>query len=221
MFVDDEMLAPFKDADGLCRMHGRIGGGWRYQDHAELAERMREDALGPKPLFDGLRFSHTFEQFRPTWDQAPRGHRSVLVLAFLARVPLLPPSREWLALQHQGAGHACAHRPMIAAVLSPRGAVQSAFDRIAAENHHACGGWLEGPETDAAVTRRYLERIGELGLQCSERSLFYFCESVYPADVTSEALACVTDDGDDLLGLFFHPVVEARPLLLALSENSD
>ncbi len=220
MIIDERRIASLRTGDEPYPLQPRWGPGLRYTDDPSLImARLQEMAQQPSLLADAkITPTSTTKAFKAPWAEGPPGHRTVVVLAFLDLVPPLPATRTWLALRHQCAGVACRQLYMVATVLEVREEVAAAFNGIADENDD-CGRAFEDPESGAV--ERYLARLGEVGLACGPASLAHLCESVYPVDATPKALARVTEDGDDLLGLLFHPDPLARPLLVALSENSD
>lgn len=215
MLVEENMLADFRDENGLCQLKPDFGPASRHADFlASLTEAMKRPALWR----DGsLKPAHTWEYFEALSDRADLD--VVALLAFTELVPVLPMTRRWMAFQHQAGGHACAQVALIGTVLDPKPAIKSAFTDIARKNYHACGGWFEGPEIDEETTQGYLADLMKCGLGCGEGARSELRESLYPVDATPEALAICFENVADLVHLAHHPT--AKPMILFLSANSD
>lgn len=218
MIVNEAMLSRFRGSDGLCTLRRDVEQPRRYLEYAELFEQMQR--LRPTIIDLGaVTLTDSAEVFKDVWSNSMHHHGTVTVLAFTKQVPRLPESRTWWALQHQGAGYACAQTAMIATRLAPRPYIQAAFDRIAADNHYACGGYFDSPDRDPDLTARYLAEVVALGLSCDGVALGQLHEGVYPVNATTETLTQVCEDVVDLLPLVGDK--DASPLILFLSENSD
>ncbi len=217
MIVDEAFLTRFRNPDGLCDLRPLDPKGWRFADYPNYAEWSRE-ARQRINLMDNVDLNPDFTQ-DVFLEKAAAGSKTIAVFAFLSQIPVLPTTRTWRTLQHQAAGYICRQILMIATELRPLPEIDQAFSIIAQENYHSCGGRFEGPETDQLVTRRYLSRITELGLTCSDVAQRHLCESVYPIDANTSTLSRISDDLGDLASLLEYEA--AAPVLLFLSENSD
>ena len=218
MIVDEATLAPLRDADGLCHVSRPppLGGPRRYAD----VPATRWPAPPPPTLFEGALTPTPSEDAFPQMRATPAGRGcTILVLGFLDRVPPLPPGRRWLALEHVCGGLACRQVPMIATPLTPRPAMQAAFDRLAAETEAAAAGRFFDARSASEAARRCLAQIAELGFSCGPSAMERLCEALYPLDATAEALERASEGAGDLAALLAR--AEAAPTLLVLAQNSD
>ncbi|MEO1139449.1 MAG: hypothetical protein AAFW87_08330 [Pseudomonadota bacterium] len=218
MLVEESILKEYRDTDGLCRLKPENLRRYRHTDYPKLLEALAESASRPNLMRDGrLKTVFTWTYFDELSDNADQG--VVAMLAFTDVVPLLPVTRDWMAFQHQGGGHACQQITVIATVIDPKPAIKLALTEIARSNYHALDGWFEGPETDPATTQRYIADIENLGLTCSDQARGELCESVYPVDATPRSMKVCFEDIEDLI--YLTEDERAKPLILFLSSNSD
>lgn len=218
MLIDESMLAEFRGEDGLCRLKPEYGGPRKYADYPKLLAELIETAKRPNLMRDGsLKTVFTWDYFEEL--SALADHGVVAMLAFTNLVPVLPITRNWMAFQHQGAGYACRQITFIGTVLEPKPAIKSAFFEIARANYCACGGWFEGPETDATITEKYITTVQELGMACGVGARSELCESVYPVEANPVSMGICFDDVGDLT--YLTEEEHAKPLILFLSSNSD
>ncbi|MEM7076844.1 MAG: hypothetical protein AAF484_17290 [Pseudomonadota bacterium] len=218
MLVEESMLASFREEDGLCRLKLDRGGPYKYEDYPKLLAELTESAKRPTLMRDGaLKTVYTWDYFEELSDHVE--HSIVAMLAFTNLVPVLPVTRNWMAFQHQGAGHACRQTTFIGTVIEPKPAIKSAFLEIARNNFYACGGWFEGSETDPKLTKNYLATIQALDLSCGNQALAEFCESIYPIDATPTSMNICFEDIGELT--YLTEDERAKPLILFLSANSD
>ena len=169
MLIDESMLSAFRGEDGLCRLKPERCGPYRYADYPKLLAELTEAAKRPNLMRDGaLKTVFTWDYFEELSDRTD--HRVVAMLAFTNLVPALPITRNWIAFQHQAAGHACRQTTFIGTVIEPKPAIKSAFLDVARSNFYACGGWFEDAESDPKLTESYMSTIHALGLSFGEQA---------------------------------------------------
>ena len=218
MLIEENLLKAFRGDDGLCRIKREYGGPYRYADYPKLLETLIKSAKGPDLMRDGrLKILSTSTYFDELSDHAD--HDVVAMLAFTDVVPVLPITRSWIAFGHQSAGYLCRTVTVIGTVIEPKPAIKSAFRQIARSNYYALGGRFEGPETDPAITERYMADIESLGLSCSDQARPELCESIYPVDATRASMKICFEDIGDLI--YLTEDERAKPVILFLSANSD
>lgn len=103
-------------------------------------------------------------------------------------------AREWLAIEHQTAGHACHHHQIIATLLEPRD------EQIVKNMEELCNKWLGSNAGIFGVTlnelfeyRTDLTRLFGKQVDCNT-SHENFEEAIYPIDCSSEALRVLAED---------------------------
>ena len=218
MLINEDILAPFRGKDGLCRLNPEYGGQLEYTEYPKLLAEFRVATKLPNLVRDGvLKTTFTWDRFEELSHRMDHG--IVAVLAFMNLVPVLPNSRRWTAFQHQAAGYACRQTTFIGTVLEPRSTIKSAFYEIAGANFGACGGSFVDAETDPELTKSYMATIHALGLACGELARAELCESVYPVDATPRSMDICFEDIGELK--YLTEDNRAKPLILFLSRNSD
>lgn len=187
-------------------------------DFQKLVADLVETAKQPNLMSGGaLKTVYTWDYFDALSDRVDHG--VVAMLAFTDLVPVLPVTRNWMAFQHQAAGHACRQKIFIGTIIEPKPTIKSAFVKIAKSNYYACRGWFEDAEVDPELTASYMATVNALGLACGEQARAELCESVYPVDATSSSMGICFEDVGDLTYLTVDK--RAEPLILFLSANSD
>ena len=218
MLIEEKMLAAFRGDDGLCRLKPKHGGPYKCADYPKLLAEMTEAAKRPNLMRDAaLKTVFTWDYFEELSDRVDHG--VVAMLAFTNLVPVLPITRNWMALQHQAAGYLCRQVSFIGTAVEPKSSIKAAFTKIAKKNFYACGGCFEGPSTDPSTTERYLADIARLDLSCGDYARTELCESVYPVDATPNSMDICFEDVGDLT--YLTEAEHAKPLILFLSANSD
>ncbi|MBW4710048.1 hypothetical protein KX928_19865 [Roseobacter sp. YSTF-M11] len=218
MLIEEKMLTAFRGEDGLCRLKPERGGRYKYTDYPELLAELHESAKRPNLMRDGaLKTVFTWNYFEELSDRVDHG--IVAMLAFTNLVPVLPITRNWMAFQHQAAGHACRQTTFIGTVLEPKPEIKLAFIEIARANFYARGGWFEDAQTDQRLTDSYGATIHALGLSFGEQARAELCESIYPVDANTSSMSICFHDVGDLT--YLTEDEHAKPLILFLSANSD
>ncbi|MEM8812627.1 MAG: hypothetical protein AAGF59_08420 [Pseudomonadota bacterium] len=211
MFVQEEMLAGFRDENSLCRLRSVFANQSAGQYSIDL--RTKAPGVSKRPKI--YRSSEWFEELNSIEPDPP----VVALLAYTDFVPILPIVREWIAIQHQSAGYYCRQVVMIATYLVPRPEIRSHFEKIARENYAVCDGYFSDPDSDPEITERYKSRLKEIGLTCSGEAQHALCESIYTVDANKNSLAICFEDTEDLLYLTENE--SAKPLIAFLTDNSD
>jgi hypothetical protein len=214
MIVTENALSPYRTKRGILR----ISGGDAVYDNSFLPDRF---------------FTPTDLVFRSDWS-GPAGKdvrdpkqtlEIVLVLAFTGWVPILKPSREWFALEHQCGGHSCASVRMIATRLRSRQLVLPTLRQIAREGYNAETGHFDHHQLLASRIAAYVATLAKIGVDC-ECTWRHLTESLYPVDATQANLERVAQDAPDLGSIaeweFFPlPRYSANPAILFMTRNCD
>ncbi len=218
MIIDETALAAYRDVDGLCHLRADMPGPMLYTDYPAFAARTKQQADMPRVVpQSALKPAFTHDHFSQLSDDDAMD--VVALVAFTTRIPHLPITRAWVALEHQCSGYLCHQLTLIGTVIEPKPAIKTAFRDIARANFFAFGGYFDGPDSDPETTAQYVKTIQGLGLSCGPEAMNELCESVYPVDATPEALRICFDDVSDLL--YLPQDERAKPLILFLSSNSD
>ena len=135
-------------------------------------------------------FDHLLTPWAPQMQEVACVNIAV-VFSFLARVPILPLDRTWLALQHQVGGHACMHRYLIATELRVH---PDLYDGLRAIARRRWGSWHGGrtgaAETNEAAVATYRSELADLGLTYSGE---WITQAIYPIDASQSNLDRLSD----------------------------
>jgi hypothetical protein len=206
MIVTEDMLTPYR-VDGFARLWSS-----RKDQGNCLPDRY---------------FAHTetlfWSEWHPDGDAKRQSHTVVPVLAFVDSVPVLNPSYEWMALQHQCGGSSTSQVRMVATRFTPRSEILPHLNMIASEFYFAeTGHFHKGNEhvpQIAELISRYHVRLEDLGLDCKV-SRDVLQEAIYPIDASQSNMNKLAATPVDMSAVF-QGRDTLNPVILLLSSNSD
>ena len=130
-------------------------------------------------------FTHSFESIA----FPPQKTKFGAFYGWLNEFPprLLAQEPDWMALEHQAAGHSCRQAAISGIVFSMTDQFASFASELCRDYEYALGGWLT-PDNCADEFPVYRRRVERYGLSVGERHKRFFMESVYPLDVDERSI---------------------------------
>jgi hypothetical protein len=198
-----------------------IGGPhMKHPEHRRAEAALRWTETMEPPVSDWLGNIDGVSSHAETLQQM----RVAVFVAFMDRVPVLADEHPWCLLDHQAAGHRCAHLRFLGrrVLLKPH-IYYKCLEIAKSEYGQNMGCWAD-PSLSELL--KYRSQLQEMGLDCDGSSTFkYLMEGFYPIDLTQSVIdqICVSPFSlDSLLGSP-RPLgsIEHYAILAFVAGNSD
>jgi hypothetical protein len=159
-----------------------------------------------------------------SYDETRRQIRIAAFIAFMDMVPVLAEGHPWCLLDHQAAGHRCAHTRFLGRRILLQPAVESRLLEIAKHWYNKqLGCWCDATLSELMEYRAQLQTIG---LDCnSSRTYRHLMEAFYPIDLSQAVIDQVSLQPFALESILGdprrYPYTYHEGILVIIAPNSD